>query len=64
MIIFKKTMDKENEFDRTEIYMKSQSVSVPDLLEDFKNFLAACGYAVSFDDEIEFIKKEEQDLDL
>ena len=64
MIIFKKTKDPENEFDSTEVYVKTDSVSVPDILEDFKYFLAGCGFPISFHDEIEIKyhnEKEDED---
>lgn len=64
MIIFKKTKDLGNEFDNTEVYVKTDSLSVPDILEDFKNFLAGCGYPVTFQDEIEIKyhnEKEDED---
>ena len=59
MIIFKKERDKSNDFDTCYITVESGAVSLPDILEDFKSFLMACGYAVNFKDSIVIEKDEE-----
>ena len=64
MIIFKKTKDLSNEFDNTEVYLKTDALTVPDILEDFKNFLAGCGYPVTFEDEIEIKYHDEEEGDV
>ena len=64
MIIFKKTKDLSNEFDNTEVYLKTDALTVPEILEDFKNFLAGCGYPVTFEDEIEIKYHDEKEGDV
>lgn len=58
MITFKKTKDSSNKFDTSTITLESEAVSLPEILEDFKSFLMACGYAVEYTDDI-VIEKEE-----
>lgn len=58
---FVKLADPNNSFDRTKLIMKSNSITVSDLLEDFREFLLACGYQIKGDlivDEHNFKKEE------
>lgn len=47
MIRFQKIKDKDNEFDNTDVLIETISITVTDLLEDFKHFLNACGYIIN-----------------
>lgn len=60
MITFKKSRDLDNEFDQTDIVMETYSETLPDLLEDYKNFLMACGFPINFDDTIEINRNEDE----
>lgn len=51
MIIFKKIKEESNRFDNTEVIMKSESVTWMELVDDFKNFLRACGYVIPQDED-------------
>lgn len=44
MFKFIKIKDPTNEFDRTNIKIESDSLVLSDVLEDFADFLKACGY--------------------
>lgn len=57
--IFKKLCDKSNEFDNTTVTFESRSETLPDILEDFKCFLSACGFPVDFEDIITLEKEGE-----
>lgn len=58
MITFKKERDKTNNFDTTNVIIESTAVSLPDILSDFKEFLMACGYQISPDEEIVIYKED------
>lgn len=47
MIRFQKIRDKDNRFDNTDVIIETQSLTVTDLLEDFKDFLNGCGYIIN-----------------
>jgi hypothetical protein len=61
MLVFKKIRDESNEFDSTAISFESHSITTSEILEDFKNFLMACGYPIDFSDELAIIKEENGD---
>jgi hypothetical protein len=61
MIIFKKLRNKTNKFDTTDITFESEAESLPEILDDMRDFLAACGYAVSYKDTL-VIEKEEEEI--
>jgi hypothetical protein len=44
--------------DKNRIEFSSQSVTLTDILEDFKCFLMACGYPIDFGDELAVIEEE------
>jgi hypothetical protein len=46
MLIFRKERDKTNQFDTTNVVVESTAITLPDILEDFKEFLMACGYSI------------------
>ncbi len=43
---FKKTRDKENHFDNTDVEINFDGVSLEDMCEAFQDFLAGCGFQV------------------
>lgn len=45
--------------DKNRIEFSSVSVTLPEILEDFKCFLMACGFAVDSGDELVIIEQEE-----
>jgi hypothetical protein len=59
MYKFQKTRDPENEFDTTNVTIESNAVTMPQLIEDFKDFLAACGFPISHNDNL-IIEEEEE----
>lgn len=59
MFKFIKVKDPTNQFDRTNIKIESDSLVLSDVLEDFADFLKACGY--SFDGlEATYVETEEE----
>jgi len=52
MIIFKKTLNPDNEFDRTNVTFEipDNDISLPDLREEFDDFLEAIGYSLPVED--------------
>lgn len=57
MIEFKKTQDPNNKFSISEVSIKvHDEVTITDLLEEFGNFLKACGY--SFDGELDIVNDD------
>lgn len=50
---FIKTRDVQNPYDITEINMTVETESLPELLEEFKNFLIASGFTIHGDIMIE-----------
>ena len=58
-IIFKKTRDTSNQFDNTDIEITSHSITMSDIIEDFKSFLMACGYPIDFTDKLEITNDDE-----
>jgi len=62
-IIFKKTRDKDNHFDVSEVTMEVDSVSLPDILEEFKGFLVAAGFSLCHTDRIEIVKEGDYDVE-
>ena len=48
MYKFIKTKDKDNKFDATDIEMTvdDSAVTLPDILQEFKCFLLACGFGI------------------
>lgn len=59
MIIFRKVKDKTNQFDNTDVTIESDSVTLTDLLDDFKSFLLACGYVIRPEEDIVILNDEE-----
>ena len=59
MIIFRKVRDDDNQFDTTNITIESDAQTLPDVLEDFKGFLMACGYYVNPGDSIVIESEDE-----
>lgn len=59
MIIFKKTLDKDNPHIIAEVeFTLPYDASLGDLVEEFQNFLKACGFA--FEGELDFIDEDEE----
>lgn len=54
---FIKTKDVENRFDNTNVSIESESISLPELLEDFADFLRGCGFQI--DGHLDVIEDEE-----
>lgn len=52
MFIFKKLKDKDNRFDTNDVIMRSEAMTIPEIMEDFRDFLKGCGYR--FKDESEY----------
>lgn len=52
MFIFKKLKDKDNRFDTNDIIMRSEAMTIPEIMEDFRDFLKGCGFR--FKDESEY----------
>jgi hypothetical protein len=46
--------------DKNRIEFNSVSVTLPEILEDFKCFLMACGYPVDFADELAIIAADDE----
>lgn len=59
--IFKKIKDLDNPYDKTTVTIESESATLPDLLQDFKDFLLASGFVIDGDLVIENITDEETD---
>lgn len=59
MFIFKKQKEDNNKFDTTTVIVESSSVSLEDVLEDFKEFLLACGYQIDPASTLEIYEEEE-----
>lgn len=60
MIKFEKTRDQGNEYDLTDIFMCTDHIAAQDLLDEFANFLRACGYVLpNVDHPIVFNEEEE-----
>ncbi len=51
-IIFEKIQDKDNKYDRTKVTMVSESLTLPEIFEDFRDFLRSCGFIIDGDIEI------------
>lgn len=70
MYKFIKTHDEKSQYDNADILVQTKynDVTLEDLLSMFKGFLQACGYAISFHEELELVKSfegtEEIQLDL
>jgi hypothetical protein len=54
--IFIKERDELNKFDHTRVQIESDSVSLPDLIEDFSDFLKASGFVL---DGLEIVESED-----
>ena len=48
--------------DKNRIEFTSVSVNLPEILEDFKCFLMACGFAVDSGDELIIVDQEEPEI--
>lgn len=46
-LIFKKLRDPGNEFDNYDIEMTSEATTLPEILENFTDFLRGCGFHFS-----------------
>jgi len=57
MYRFIKEKDKDNKFDNTDVELKSESQTIPDLLDDFEDFLRGCGFR--FNGSIQIVEEEE-----
>jgi hypothetical protein len=44
MFIFKKVKNPDNRYDTANLEMRSEAVSLPEVLADFQDFLSGCGY--------------------
>lgn len=53
MIKFIKYKDPDNHYDKTTVIIKSESVVLQDILEDFEEFLKACGF--NFDGHLDIV---------
>lgn len=60
MITFTKALDPDNAYDTTNIVFETTAVTLPDILEDFKSFLLACGFSVKGDLVVEDITQPSQ----
>lgn len=54
--IFIKNQDRENSFDHTNVQIESDSITLPDLLEDFEEFLRGAGF--HFDGHLDIVNDE------
>jgi hypothetical protein len=43
-MIFKKLRDPDNQFDHTDVIIRSDSTDLPSILQDFSDFLKGCGF--------------------
>jgi len=59
MMIFKKTRDPQNEFDRTEVefIVQDNDAEIGDLTIEFERFLKACGFV--FQGEVDIVDDTE-----
>lgn len=60
MIKFVKYQDLDNHFDKTKIIMKTDAITLGEIITDFENFLRACGYV--FEGELDFVNNEIPEL--
>jgi hypothetical protein len=59
MIILKRTRDPKNQFSIAEVTVElSNDSTLPDILEEVKNFLMACGYPINFGDNLIIVDEE------
>ena len=58
MIILKKPIDNNNKFSVAEVTMEIHAEYLPDILQEIKGFLMACGYPIDFGDELAVIEEE------
>lgn len=49
MYKFIKTKDESNSYDRTTVTFECDALTWPELEEEFRNFLRACGFVISHD---------------
>lgn len=56
MYTFKKTLDRDNHFDNTEITHTTDTVCLQELLESFEYFLRGAGF--SFKGHVEIVEEE------
>ena len=59
MLIFRKERDKTNQFDTTNVVVESNAVTLPEILEDFKEFLMACGYQIKPSEQLALYEEQE-----
>jgi hypothetical protein len=60
MIILKKPIDNNNKFSLAEVTMEIHAEYLPDILQEIKGFLMACGYPIHFGDELCITKEGEE----
>jgi len=60
MLKFIKIKDSTNHFDHTNVKIESDSIVLSDILEDFTDFLKACGFQL---EGLEVINKDENQND-
>lgn len=53
--------DENNPFSITKVTMEVDTDYMPDLLETFREFLSACGFAIDFRDEVVLEKFDEKE---
>jgi hypothetical protein len=46
-MIFKKLHDPENRFDQSDVIIRTSALTLPDILEDFADFLRGCGFSIN-----------------
>ena len=56
MYKFIKTRDPRNQFDQSDILLKTDAAMLSDILDDIKGFLQACGFII--DGDLEVVKDE------
>lgn len=56
---FIKEKDKDNSYDNTNVIVESQSDCLPEILEDFADFLRGCGF--HFDGSIQVVNESGDD---
>jgi hypothetical protein len=58
MITFKKIPDPTNQFDKTTVVVETESQTLPDLLDDFADFLKGCGFVIPNNCSIQIVEEE------
>ncbi len=62
MFVFKKEKDPDNSYDTTTVVVESSAITVSQILEDFKDFLMACGYQIKPDSQLVIYEEDSNEL--